>query len=1363
MAKIKELLRIQSSYSAQVDLKKEFNDRNLKEERMSNYKPIKAHRKAFEIIAEGAYVKNSKRCFILSGSYGTGKSHLLLMAANYFESQSDTKEMVEFFKNYSESEENESDKKAELLKKVRKERRYLVCICDYGANNFETYILRSVKDALAREGISEQELDSYYLQAINKINEWKASEDSYFYERLENLLESKNTSWTVNKLIQELSEFNKDAIVVFKDIHKRITTSDFEYERDNYVQIIEQLATTKLIRERFAGILILFDEFDYQLKGKRFDLDEFQKFGQMCAASFMNNFPVIFIATTHRSFSSYRSAYNTEDFLTVNDRIKEIPLETQGIEEIISAVVNPQKKSELWEKEIKPRVSAFNQLSNECTSLKIFDWLPAPKVRTRIIENIYPMHPMATFSLLKLASDVGSNNRSVFTFFADEKNDIGSYDWFVKSRDIVNSTGEIQFYTVDLLFEYFKDKINSDNQELRQTVKEYVRNFETSLRELSKNRSTSGNIELQDELFTKILRTMVIYQIIGIDINDRTLRFGLNMNTQDKEKELEYCLKLACVKKIIYLNETNHCYEFRRNDALDINGLIRDYKQVEENILTDIMVEIESIITQGEIKKVSKFFKDEYYLDPAKYNFTYKEDKRLIRKYCTVKDIENPNYYQKLLFEMEAEKEYKKSYEGIALYVFCETEDDIKKAKILSRKNPSNRIIIGIPIEEICIVDDIFSLKAAFAIDRKEFSPQDVGILKEQIQYYDSNLASKLKQYITSRYLTYYGEQGAELTNKANDDDAAAVKMLESIYESKRNKLNHEDLNKSHVFKDSGNTALREAVEILLDFNKPLSYRKDYAADRGDIKYIQNVLMQHGVIKPVQTIGNQVMCELEHNISKFSKIIPALASMLEKFKSISIGTSPQGFIEDYIRTYGIGYNAAILFFAVAKRYFKDSLIILPEAHDIGYLKITSYDSILDLLYHQKYKNAVIEYKQIEPHDEFFIRELYKVICDQSIALENTITLDQLYENFKKWYKGLNDICKVNSIYDTNKLESFIGVFNRIDSISARDFILEEIKTIYGYERQDLVLKETVPGLITSFKKDKDLIEQGYYIIREKIFAEIGEIFNSRESNYTSINQSINIWLEGLSDFQKSFKNELHNDDSKPLVMHLGKSNDCEELFMNTLPSAYNLGSVKTWVTNKMDSYTQKIKAGKIHIEQGLYSVNPPEYKLYGKDIFENCLSDTNFKISYSGSLKLEIIPCDEHKNIYITSNGNDPKDVNSQREERESTFIFDTKDDKTIRFCGVNHEGKYSKVITFQLVNDDNKFEVKYVPKPKQLVIGAQEIKEDDPEIQVTLPKDQESLVKCIKSLFNQSKAKYKLKDQDLVKVLTALLNELKG
>ena len=438
--------------------------------------------------------------------------------------------------------------------------------------------------------------------------------------------------------------------------------------------------------------------------------------------------------------------------MTVNDRVKEIPLETQGIEEIISAVVNPQKQSELWEKEIKSQSATFNTLSNECTALKIFDWLPAPKVRLRIVENIYPMHPMATYSLLKLASDVGSNNRSVFTFFADEKNDIGSYDWFARNNEILSGAGELQLYTTDLLFEYFKDKLNSDNQELRQTVKEIVRNFETSMRELKKSRSTAQNLSMHDEIFDRLLKTMVIYQIIGVQINERSLKFGLNMSTPNKEKELEYVLNIARSSKIVYLNDTNQCFEFRRNDAVDINGLIRDFKDSESNMPEDLIAEIDAILKQEEIKKVSKFFKDEYYLEPEKYNQQYREDKRILRRFCLVKDLEGLGFFTGLIAELEKETEFKKSYEGIALYVICETEDDVRRAKILAANNQSNKIMVGVPVEENKIFDDVFSLKATFAIDRSDFSQQDLGVLKELIQHYDNGLFKIL----IIKYLTEY-------------------------------------------------------------------------------------------------------------------------------------------------------------------------------------------------------------------------------------------------------------------------------------------------------------------------------------------------------------------------------------------------------------------------------------------------------------------------------------------------------------------------------------------------------------------------------------------------------------------------------
>lgn len=1367
MGKIKELIKVQSSYSAQVNLKKEYSDRSLNVERMSNYRPIKSHRKAFEIIAEGAYRKDSKRCFILSGSYGTGKSHLSLMAANYFETPSDTLEMKSFFENYADSEADEPNKKAEQLKGFRKKGRYLVSVCDYGANKFETYILKGIKEALQREGIPEEEMDSYYLQAIKKIDDWKNSENDYFYDNLEKVLEKKYQPWTVNKLKSELSLYNKEAIEVFKDVHKDITTTDFEYEKDNYVEIISQISKSKMIKERFSGLIIFYDEFDYQLKSKRFDLDEFQKFAQMCAASFMSNFPIIFVATTHRSFASYKNVYNAEDFMTVNDRIKEIPLATEGIEEIISAIVSPQKNSYLWEEKVKPNIEEFNQLANVCQQMNIFNWLSAPKVRKRIIENIYPMHPMATYSLLKLAEDVGSNNRSVFTFFADEKEDAGSYDWFVKNNEITDTNGELQFYTLDLLFDYFKDKLNSDNQELRSTVKEHIRNYETSLRELGKQRSTSGNLDLHDEIYEKILRVMVIYQIIGAPIDFNALKVAMHINTQNKIKELEYCLKKATKNKIIYLNETNHCYEFRRSDAVDINGLIKEYKEDEENIPENCIKELEKINRHENIKKTNKFFKDNYYFEAVKYNFDYKEDKRLKREFVTVKDLESVNYFNELLDKLKSEQSIKQSYEGIVIYVFCENEEEVKRAKAIAIKNSFENIMIAVPIEEISIFDEIFSLKAAISINTDEFQSQDIGMLKDYILQYEDKLKNKLERYINSKSLIFYGENGIELSKCSSDNDEAAKKLLESIYEGKRNLLKHEELNLVHEFKEKNNIALKEAVEKLLDFSEDLYYRNDVAADRGDIRYFQKVLIQSGVVKSIGTNQNRVMCELEIDSSKYEKMLPALSSMITDIKDSDYNISVIGFINDYMKNYGLGYNSMILYFAILKRYFKDSLTVMAEPSDIGSIKITNYDILLELLYHQKYRNAVIKFNEIHEHDETFVNQLYTIFVDSSIINEKEITIDKMYDKLKEWYKGLDGINKVKEIYGTDRLTKFIDVFNQIDHKHSRDFILEEIKCIYGYDRQDLILTEKVPEIIEKIKKDKESIEQGYYIIRDKMVKNIKEIFKINEVSYDEINKSINSWFKNLSDFQRNYNNDMHNHESQQLVLHLGKSNNFEELITEILPKAYNMGIVRSWQVDRSNSFTEKIRIAKKYIEENIFLVHAPTYEL-NKDQNEIEIeknSESSVKVKYRNSISIKIVPNEVHNKIFITSNGSDPKLENSQREESFESYEYSTEEDAIIKFCAIDKEGRYSKVIVVEFVNEDKKFEVKYVNQPVQQ-IGIDEVgtsMKEEPKVQVTLPRDIDSLKQCIQSIIMETKNKYGLDEEQCIDVLSTLIEGLRG
>ena len=79
--KIVELIRTNPGYSAQIDLEL-FRDSVQNLATMRRYKPIASHRKAFEKSA-GALDNKDKRVYLITGNYGTGKSHLCLMLANY--------------------------------------------------------------------------------------------------------------------------------------------------------------------------------------------------------------------------------------------------------------------------------------------------------------------------------------------------------------------------------------------------------------------------------------------------------------------------------------------------------------------------------------------------------------------------------------------------------------------------------------------------------------------------------------------------------------------------------------------------------------------------------------------------------------------------------------------------------------------------------------------------------------------------------------------------------------------------------------------------------------------------------------------------------------------------------------------------------------------------------------------------------------------------------------------------------------------------------------------------------------------------------------------------------------------------------
>ena len=234
------------------------------------------------------------------------------------------------------------------------------------------------------------------------------------------------------------------------------------------------------------------------------------------------------------------------------------------------------------------------------------------------------------------------------------------------------------------------------------------------------------------------------------------------------------------------------------------------------------------------------------------------------------------------------------------------------------------------------------------------------------------------------------------------------------------------------------------------------------------------------------------------------------------------------------------------------------------------------------------------------------------------------------------------------------------------------------------------------------------------------------------------------------------------------MQFFGKGYSLQDLLMTYIPGnkGYKLAPVKDWTTDKTSVYIQKIGLGKKHIEESIFLVEAPEFIETGTDIEKVTISPSEYKVYYRRKVEININLSPQHDKIYITSNGDDPTKQESQREIKSESYLFTTSDNKKIQFAAVDKEGRYSKVISIDLENEEKKYEVHY-KKPDYSngnlwgnpAISAREY--DEPKIEVTLPKDKESMKKCVLSLFNKSIEKYQIDKVVLRDCLDEIKNEL--
>lgn len=1365
MTKIRDIVQINSGYTSYVDLYEDYYDIVKNRGRMERYKPIAAHRQVFEKIAN-ALNPLDRRFYFLSGSYGTGKSHLLLMMANYFASPSDLPEIEAFFRNYETAQsevllkpgEALKERKAASLKEARKSGRFLVALCRYSLNlDFEGALLRALEEALQKDE-SNILLDSHYCEALRRIKDWESRQnETRFYSELISVIIRLFPDWTVNDLIDGLEKYDEQALKVFKSCYRTVTDSEFTYKKDNLRDIISDFLKNSEFKELYKGIVFLYDEFGAAIDANLVNYTTLLDFAQYCANSTLEKGgTVVFIGTGHKAFRNHGQIgdLNAE---TLEARVSEIGLQTQGMEDIIAAIVQPKKDSPEWMQQIQSQSGKFTWFSSECNRLHLFNWLPAPKIKNNIIQNIYPMHPLATFALLRLAGEAGSDNRSVFKFFAPEfeTGEDGwvnvqpySYPWFIENNDIAHQN-KLTLYTADFLVDYFKDSLKATNSRLVDRVKNAVINYEATLRELNSylaRKSQQQLFEEADELMLRIIKVLLVNEIastqdVAIANTVQNIEFALEFVAPDEKTQVEDRLKLLCEAGILFNN--HGVYELVRGDRKDVQRLVDQFKANPDNRPTNLLQNyLELCPLQG----------DEVYLEAKDYNASFSEDKRLKVQFVTPSMLTekrsiNGNmvpFFTALEHERLQTAGVTNGYEGVAVYVFCENENDIDAAKKAVAQNNQPRVIVAIPRNPISVYDAIFTLKALesdwFKKQSQSFSPYEKAEEKKIRDEAIKVLSQAKADYFTNSKMFWFGKNGVEIPVQENKRHDAANRMIQELYGSKRNTFGHNEFNKAHINLTGNVRAIfKEAGDILCDFSQPIQVNWSWPDNRGGTKYLRKCFIDHQALRVLTVEGDTRYLEAEKDIHKFRTALPAYAKLLEDLAALE-GNGQANllqYLKPFFEEYGQGEIAVTLFLLLARRFYGDSLRFKREPNVLTDIQFTNTDDMLALV-QGNYPSAVILFEPVSAEDQTYFAKVSQIFSNKPAPAGKVYTIHEAYEAAVNWWGSLPKIARSLGFY-TGDEKSIAEVFSQAKTKDPFCFVkydlMEKLGQVPG-ETLTSVKITLIEDHLKSFKSTAETIQAS---IENQILIKVADIFGASSHLDVDIQDAFKNWHNGLSSTQKDPFGTYHNNDSKPLVKYTAYAN-IRELLFRTLPEAYSLESVDAWTSDFVSTLVQRIQSGKNHIE-----TNAPQISQLKVD-FTNARSQHDNQVTYQGELILHGDTEDGEGVIYYTDDGSDPTS-SKQRQKLTPGDTLTIKGNRIIKLVVADEEGNYSSVTTVKAIDELEKYKI---------VRPAQKTAFDE-TITFVFPKNKEAARITILSLLSElAEAGYYAKDEFRQAVLRA-------
>ena len=1352
MTRIFDLVNFHTAYGDQVRLLDYYYDEIQNREHMRGYRPIVSHREAFLELAQSQLpsTENKGKVFMLTGSFGTGKSHLCLMLANYFSLKPTDLEMEEFFDNWARRDEAGSQQ----VRNWRGDGRYLVAPCEFGeARPFEDMVLTAIQTALEHEGADEIILDTHFKGALRQVEAWEQREESGepsgVFDDFLAFLGGDDPRRELEAMQDNLRQNRSAAMDLFQATYKQATGQKLSFRTDSLLAILNDLLANPQFQKRYKGLVILADEFGYALGEGRVSMSVFQSFAEMSKDG-VAGMDLIFIGTGHRRFEAYGANTPLQvDFRVVQDRVTEVTLESAELEQIIAALVSPRTEDPVWQEEVvKNNDWVLNQMASGAKKTGIFDYLSEPELREQIIENIYPVHPMATYCLTKMSQEVGSDARSVFAFFRKygDPPPEGGYSWFVRTHDVTDARGELSVYTPDLLALYFQPEIATTNLMVRVEVRDHIRNYLGAVEEARRfaYRNTLAK-EISPDT-QRVLDMVLVYRLSNVNVTPETLQFGLNVNSPSDKKRLSSELKSLLLNRILFLSPSKE-YEFRRSTMADLDTMITEARQHILGQPLDIAVQVGSLS--------GKWL--DAWTEAKGHNQDYLGDKRLLRVFAQPRDLSRKykladgregSFWEYHEEHRMAQKGWQERYDGIMVYVLCENDADIQHAQQAVRSNDCPTIIVGVPKSPMLIKEAVVDLMAiqsfmnTEAYDKLEFQEK---ALVEEILGKENLRTGRFGDFVRARqrYLEaigmhWYRDDGKTLVSDPLNEYEPADALMNRLF-THRNTVTHEYLNKTHPRRFVGpkDAALHDAVARLVDTDRPVAIDHSEKENRGQIRYLKLALANQGVlVQQGDYVGNVATYELESDPDKYQDRFPALYALIDRLKQIRRGEALNLWGEVSRLTdgpYGLGPYALSVFLGCALRHFGDELRLKINPAALGYAANNDPELVIDLAI-GRYPQATVERRFLNLATTRLINEIYSLFGERPAAAGAQQTLAEAWRAVQAWWKARTRLERAVGVYtDDSTTQAFVDFMSKeADNVSGSQLLLEETKAIYGYSADAELNDEDSGEIVLRLQEDKNEIETRARAIKATLVKSLASLFQPAGETYIDYVNAISAWTNQLHPDQKLETADWQTPASRTILQGLPKLQDVEKMFLQTIPQArgFELGKVDDWSHDLSSSYLGLFESALKKIEDSLPKVPEP---VWDTSVDPAASYQGTHNVRFSGTVTLKVSTPGDGFTVRVTRTEDPATAKQFETVKAKQPWTTEVTESCSYYLVSESSQGDFSRVVRIGFTNRDEGY--------KLIAENAPKLEPQEREYRFRNPVDKRGLIVLLRDIIGHLKS----------------------